>query len=75
MLSLILNCASSSILATHLTFRGNELLIKNFIYNRSIHNNPSDLFHRGHFQIKVVIMTSPDIPQRNKIKLWEMLGI
>lgn len=43
MLALILNWASLSIFVTHFTFRRNEMLIKNSIYNRPIHNNPSGL--------------------------------
>lgn len=60
MLSLILNWASLSIFVTHFTFRRNEMLIKNSIYNRPIHNNPSGLFYRSHFQIKILIMTCCD---------------
>lgn len=38
MLSLILNCVNSSIFVTHLISRGNEMLVKNSVYNRPIHN-------------------------------------
>lgn len=55
-------CPNSGIFVTHFAFRDNETLIKNFISNRPIHNNPSGLFHRSYFQVKTLIMTSHDVP-------------
>lgn len=47
---------------SHVTFSGTEMLVKNSIYSRPIHNDPSGLFPRSHFQIKILIMMSHDFP-------------